>query len=197
VKDKQVSLKAYFETQSDALYRAIRQVVMRSGVTTPDNAGQVASEVLNEVVVEALAHAGRLQTPEQPFAWLMGIALNLIRRRLTELSRRERREPLLHDLYPSETLTEAEVIDRFIGLHSRNEMTALDLESPVARLLAQVSPEDEQVLRLAVLHDLDGEALARELGITPGAARVRLHRALKRLRQFWGTHERVFKYDES
>jgi DNA-directed RNA polymerase specialized sigma24 family protein len=40
-------------------------------------------------------------------------------------------------------------------------------------------------LRLAVLHDLTGEALAQELGIKPGAARVRLHRALNRLREAW------------
>jgi RNA polymerase sigma factor (sigma-70 family) len=43
-------------------------------------------------------------------------------------------------------------------------------------------PDDRNVLELAFLRDLDGEALAKELGIRPGAARVRLHRALLRLR---------------
>ncbi|MEO8392787.1 MAG: hypothetical protein ABI700_07325 [Chloroflexota bacterium] len=39
------------------------------------------------------------------------------------------------------------------------------------------------MLRLAILSGLDGDALARELGVTAGAARVRLHRALNRLRR--------------
>ncbi|MBX3061605.1 MAG: hypothetical protein KF726_01440 [Anaerolineae bacterium] len=49
--------------------------------------------------------------------------------------------------------------------------------------MALVSVEDARLLKLAVLHDLDGDELAQELGITAGAARVRLHRALRRLRR--------------
>jgi DNA-directed RNA polymerase specialized sigma24 family protein len=39
------------------------------------------------------------------------------------------------------------------------------------------------VLRLAILHELNIEELAQALGITSGAARVCLHRALNRLRE--------------
>jgi len=48
--------------------------------------------------------------------------------------------------------------------------------------LVLLSPDDQRVIRLAVLAEVDGEALAAALGITAGAARVRLHRAIKRLR---------------
>jgi RNA polymerase sigma-70 factor (ECF subfamily) len=62
-------------------------------------------------------------------------------------------------------------------------LEALEADENVRALLANVSADDAHVLRLAILNGLDGEALARELSITPGAARVRLHRALTRLRR--------------
>ena len=44
-------------------------------------------------------------------------------------------------------------------------------------------PADQrEALRLRVVDDLDYTAVARELGTTPGAARVRVHRALTSLR---------------
>jgi DNA-directed RNA polymerase specialized sigma24 family protein len=58
----------------------------------------------------------------------------------------------------------------------------LENDEQVNAMMAGVSPDDQRVLRLAILHGLDGEALAEALGCNPGAARVRLHRALNRLR---------------
>jgi RNA polymerase sigma-70 factor (ECF subfamily) len=44
-------------------------------------------------------------------------------------------------------------------------------------------PADQrEALRLRIVDDLDYTAVARELGTTPGAARVRVHRALSALR---------------
>jgi RNA polymerase sigma-70 factor (ECF subfamily) len=44
-------------------------------------------------------------------------------------------------------------------------------------------PDDQrEALRLRVVDDLDYTAVARELGTSPGAARVRVHRALAVLR---------------
>jgi RNA polymerase sigma-70 factor (ECF subfamily) len=56
-------------------------------------------------------------------------------------------------------------------------------DAAVAALLEHVPVSDREVLRLALIHELDGESLARALGVRPGAARVRLHRALGRLRE--------------
>jgi RNA polymerase sigma-70 factor (ECF subfamily) len=49
--------------------------------------------------------------------------------------------------------------------------------------LKELAPDDQTVIRLAIVHSLDGDALAKTLGVSPGAARVRLHRALGRLRK--------------
>jgi len=50
-------------------------------------------------------------------------------------------------------------------------------------LLGLVSEPDRQVLRLAIVEGLSGRELAAQLGITEGAARVRLHRAKQQLRR--------------
>lgn len=61
----------------------------------------------------------------------------------------------------------------------------MEADEAVAEILGRISSDDAQVIRLAVLHDLNGEELGRVLDITRGAARVRLHRALNRLRAAW------------
>lgn len=51
----------------------------------------------------------------------------------------------------------------------------------VARELEQLSPEDQELLRLTVWEDLDVALAAKALGCSRGAAYVRLHRARRRL----------------
>ena len=60
-----------------------------------------------------------------------------------------------------------------------------------------MSPEDQQLLRLAILEDYEREALARKLGVTPGTARMRLHRALRRLRVAWYEQQTTLVRGES
>ena len=63
----------------------------------------------------------------------------------------------------------------------------LDLEQALSR----IGPGERHVLELRYYQGLDGEQLAGALGgLTPGAARVRVCRALQALRtQFLGTRE--------
>src|SRR5262249_23098432 len=49
-------------------------------------------------------------------------------------------------------------------------------------MLGLVPKDDGRAISSAIAGGLDGEALARELQVKPGTARVRLYRALKRLR---------------
>jgi RNA polymerase sigma factor (sigma-70 family) len=53
-------------------------------------------------------------------------------------------------------------------------------------VLATLSARDRQVLLLHVWEGLDGEALARTLGISRGGAAAALSRARARLRELWG-----------
>lgn len=170
-------LRQFIEEETPVLTRTLGIYLSRAGLTIS------ASELLSEVVVEALEHEARFDPARQPRAWLLGIAANLIRRKQAELARLDRREPLARDLYPGAEPSDDEVFDWLDGMSAVDPHLTLDGNDDVSALLARVSPEDAMVLRLAVLHGLDGETLARELGVSPGAARVRLHRALERLRR--------------
>lgn len=175
-------LRQFIETEAESLVGILRYYLSRAN-TPGDSLAAAASELLNEVVIEALQHEARFEPTGQPRAWLLGIAANLIKRRQVETARRNQREPLVRDLYPAleGDLSDGELFDRVANLVGMTE-DELDADAQVAALLRPLSPDDQHIIRLAVLHGLDGDALATELGIHPGAARVRLHRALNRLR---------------
>jgi RNA polymerase sigma factor (sigma-70 family) len=182
-------LRAFIETETARLRHTLRLYVLRAGLAQGAALDAAADDLLHDVVVEALTHAERFRPEGRPEAWLLGIAANLIRRRQADLARRERREPLAADLAgpSSDGLPdEGDLFDRLAALAQEITIAgpedALASDQAAADLLAHVSGEDRRVLELAILHELDGERLGAALGITPGAARVRLHRALNRLR---------------
>jgi RNA polymerase sigma-70 factor (ECF subfamily) len=175
-------LRQFIEHESGALVGTLRYYLYRAGLMPSD---ADAKELLSDVIIEALEHEARFQGGGQPKAWLLGIAANLVKRRRAEVARREQREPLIRDLHGDEAgMSDDELFDWMASLTGAVE--ELDGGDDAAHLLSRVSPDDARVLRLAVLCGLDGDALAAELGISPGAARVRLHRALNRLRAALG-----------
>jgi RNA polymerase sigma factor (sigma-70 family) len=180
-------LRQFIAGESEALLGTLRYYLVRAGLADGRDAAPLATELLDEVVVQALEHAGRFRPSGQPMAWLLGIGANLIRRRQAERATRDRREPLVRDLYASgpDALSEDELFDRVASLAVEGPIADWEANEAASAILAHVSADDRRVLQLAVLHGLNGEALARELGVKPGAARVRLHRALNRLRQAW------------
>ena len=185
--DNQDLLRQFIAGESEALLGTLRYYVVRAGLANGRDSAPAAGELLNEVVVEALEHADRFKPSGQPMAWLLGIAANLIRRKQSERSARNRREPLVRDLVPraQDVLSEDELFDRVSSLAVGRPIEDWEATEAALAILAHVSESDRSVLRLAIVHDLNGEALAQELGIKPGAARVRLHRALNRLRAAW------------
>ncbi len=172
-------LRQFIADEGEALLRTLRFYLYRAGLTTQGQPLESAArELLNDVVAEALAHEDRFRPGAKPRPWLLGIAANLVKRRQVELARRDRREPLARDLLPDDGLSDDDLFDWLAGVSP--DMSESD--EAVRAILSGVSPEDQRVLRLAILGGLDGAALGRALDISAGAARVRLHRALNRLR---------------
>jgi len=58
-------------------------------------------------------------------------------------------------------------------------------DDEVRRALARLSARDRMVLMLHAWEGLDGEGLARALGLTRGGAAAALSRARPRLREAW------------
>lgn len=185
--DASIRLKRFIETETSTLLASLRLYLTRAGLS----ADQTPHELLNEVVVEALMHAHRFDPARQPMAWLLGIAANLIKRKQTELAKRNRREPLARDLFPDaqDYMSDDEIFEQFAAISDMHNVDSHEA------LLAGLPEVDRQVLRLAIIHELNGEALAQALGITPGAARVRLHRALNRLRDCHITRDWIDSHD--
>ncbi|MBN8621280.1 MAG: sigma-70 family RNA polymerase sigma factor [Anaerolineae bacterium] len=179
------SLRRFIEHESEAMLGTLRYYLSRAGLAgRGEPLDSAARELLNAVVVEALSHEERFRASSQPRAWLLGIAANLVRRQQTELAQRDRREPLLRDLHPAleESMSDDELFDWIAEVAAVASPDDLDTHDELSRLLTELMPQDARIVRLAIFNGLDGAALARELGISAGAARVRLHRALNRLR---------------
>lgn len=166
------------------LLGTLRTYVQRLGLATGEEVAVAALDALQETVVEALSHADRFDATRQPMAWLLGIAVNVIKRKKVEKAKRAGRELLLGSLsarYP-EVASESDMLDLLIPTTVAGPEQAVEADERVCELLSLVSLDDQQVLRLAFLEDFEREALARRLGITTGAAGMRLHRTLARLR---------------
>ena len=121
-------LREYLAMENETLMRTLRVYVARAGLGETQVAiSGVAAELLNDVVVEALAHADRFDAARAPGAWLLGIGANLIRRRQVERAKRERREPLVRDMAnPGEAVSDDDLFDRLAALSEDDPARALE-----------------------------------------------------------------------
>ncbi|HEY7415115.1 MAG TPA: sigma factor, partial [Ktedonobacteraceae bacterium] len=85
----------YIQEHATRLIGTLQLYVLRAGLAHGEQAQVVALELLQETVVEALDHADRYRADSQPMAWLLGIAVNLIKRRKVARARQAQREILL------------------------------------------------------------------------------------------------------
>ncbi len=182
-------LVAFIEQESEDLFAILRSYVIRMGLAPPMMAEQLTEELMNQVVIEALQSADRFDPARRPMPWLLGIGINLIRQQLRQHARS--REIPARDLFAATQagLSDDELFERFGALVEANPAGQIEQDSWIADTLAQLTEDDRQIIQLAILNDLDSSAIAHQLGITPGAARVRLHRAIKRLRGWFATQE--------
>jgi len=177
------SLSQFINAESEALVMPLCTYVIYAGLARGADVLPLAQELLGDAFIEASRHPDRFNAAQSKRAWLPGIASNLIKRKQTEIARRNRREPLMRDLLPhmEDNFSNGELSD-WLNKGRIDEADAFRKENAEAEeLLSYVSPEDALVLRLAVLDELDGNALAKALGVKPGTARMRLYRAIRHL----------------
>jgi RNA polymerase sigma factor (sigma-70 family) len=175
--DRTERIRAAIEEGHESMLRSIAVLVAKTDrdLRWPE-VREIASELLQEAVREALKHAGRFDPTRSATAWVRGIAARLL------LTRR-RAEARLCRCIPAAVLGE-EAWVAALGRHGTGPANAavdgrLDLEQALAR----VSPGERRTIELRYYQGLDGADLAAALGVsTPGAARVRVCRALQALR---------------
>lgn len=186
-------LRACLEEHADELLRTIRLFVLKAKLATRETLDDVTLEAFTEVAEQVLATADRFDSARRPQAWIVGVASNIVKRRQAEFYRQAQREQLITDLNldpDAADISDGELFDRLatISLQAFDQIATDPPEATFERqellttAIGQLSPDDRAVLRLAVKHEFDGDSIAGELGLKPGTARVRLSRAIQRLR---------------
>jgi RNA polymerase sigma-70 factor (ECF subfamily) len=149
-------LAELFEANS----RAVRAFVFR----------RVPAEAVDDIVAEVftVAWRNRARVPRdgRTVPWLYRTAVNLIGHHHRTTGRRR-----VHDLRGSGVDTTPDATEGVAD------------QVVISRALGLLAPADAEVLRLAYWEDLPTRDLAFVLGCTDGAARVRLHRARRHLRE--------------
>jgi RNA polymerase sigma factor (sigma-70 family) len=168
---------AAIREKHEPLLRSIAVMVARTGRDRRwPEVMEIASEVLHEAVQEALKHAERFDPTRSATAWVRGIAAKV-------LLSRQRSEARAWRCTPAAVLGE-EAWTAALAQHCTGSTDAavagrLDLE----QALACISAEERRAIEFRYYQGLDGQDLATALGVsTPGAARVRVCRALQSLR---------------
>jgi RNA polymerase sigma-70 factor (ECF subfamily) len=128
-----------------------------------------AREVLQETWLRAYQHLARLREPTRFRAWLLTIALNLVRARQRR-GREQEWEPV------AEHEARA-VLDEEDGAEREEELAAL------RRRMAELPARQRNVVDLRVNHELTHAEIADLLAISEEASRANYYQALKRLKE--------------
>jgi len=132
-------------------------------------AGKDAEDLLQEILLQVWRALATFRDESALSTWSYRIALN------TAMSWR-RSEQTRHRRLPIQTGYRPEVLPSPTVEVGSSEL--------VHRLLAELSPADKAIL-LLFLDDVDYDEMAKILGATPGALRVRIHRIKRRLTELY------------
>jgi RNA polymerase sigma-70 factor, ECF subfamily len=131
-----------------------------------------ARDVVQEAYFRAYRGLKRFRGDAQFSTWMYRITANCA---ATALGKRAK--------HRHEELSEGEhVIDDRPDIDPQAQVDAGDLRDRLSLALVDLPTKLRQVVVLRDIYDLPHEAIAAELGISESAAKVRLHRARKKLR---------------
>lgn len=146
-----------------------------------------ARDAVQEAFLQAFQALHRFHGDAPLAVWLRRIAINASLMRLR--SRRRRTEIAVDELLPP-FYEDGHRVDPGEPW-GPSALAAIERDETRAFVREQIERLPEayrQVLLLRDIEDLDTEETATVLGITPGAAKVRLHRARQALRALLGPH---------
>ena len=133
---------------------------------------QDAQDCVQDALVKALAAANQFQGRSALFTWVARITMNEAYSRL-----RSRRSRGPHDHLEDHPDLRADA-----GWCPEGRAASRQAARLTGQLLGRLSRADSQVIRLRALDELSTSEAADALSISETAVKVRLHRAMKRLR---------------
>jgi RNA polymerase sigma factor (sigma-70 family) len=170
-------LRAAIEKEHEEMLRSV--VVLVSWTEVHLHGPEVrerAEEIFQMAIVEAMKHAKHFDPTRSARSWVRGIAARL-------LLNRRRGEARGRRCVPATDLGEGGWATALRQLRGESDDTVVAARLDLAQALSRIPPEDRRVIEVRYYRGLDGEELAGALGVpTPGAARVRVCRAMRALR---------------
>jgi RNA polymerase sigma-70 factor (ECF subfamily) len=165
---------------SDSLYRENMHRVARwaerlAGPTLD------LEDIVHEVFAIAYERMASFRGDSAVSTWLFGITSRVVRHR----RRKERWRRWLSGSAEETAGHVASPLPDPLRVAERNQDAVI-----VYRVLDRLSERDRQVIVLCELEELSAEEVAELLGIQPGNARLRLHRARARFLRVYEEHER-------
>ena len=163
----------------DGDHRAFEELVRRTYADTYTLAFRLtgdeedARDVVQETYLRVHKGLQRFRGDAQFSTWLHRITANCAN---TLMGRRVRHR---HDELPSDS----NIADVYLLRDPAHRADVGDLRSQLTEALRALPPKLSAVVVLRDIYDLAHEDIAEELGISVSAAKVRLHRARKRLRE--------------
>jgi RNA polymerase sigma-70 factor, ECF subfamily len=134
-----------------------------------------ARDVVQEVYLRAWKGIGAFRGDSQFSTWLYRITANASS---TSVSRRRR-----HRQEPLESVQEP--AEERIALQPEPAAESAATLERLADAVAELPPKLRAIVVLKDVYGMSHEAIAEELGISVSAAKVRLHRARRKLRDVW------------
>lgn len=143
--------------------------------------GAEVEDIGQEAFLRAYRSLGQVQQGSSVGPWLARIAVNLCYDHLRRL--RWRQERFFSDLGPEETT----VLDRLVrDERALSDIDRLFLRNLAEKLLGQLAPQDRAVLLLKEREGMETKEVAKLLGCSEVAVRLRLFRARRALRKLLG-----------
>jgi RNA polymerase sigma-70 factor (ECF subfamily) len=159
-------MHAWARLYQDHWARLLRHVSYLTGDVT------AAEDLVQESFAQALASLTRYDARAPFFAWLRGIALNVVRKHWRTRGRRSRAYTKIEA-----QSSEVSATDDPEGIH----LSKLRAQTLMA-VLDDLPEHLREAFVLCDLRDMSTEEAAQELGISPGNLRVRATRARARIR---------------
>jgi RNA polymerase sigma factor (sigma-70 family) len=143
--------------------------------------GAEVEDIGQEAFLRAYRSLGQVQQGSSVGPWLARIAVNLCYDHLRR--RRRRPERFFSELGPEETT----VLDRLVqDERALGDIDRLFLRNLAEKLLGQLAPQDRAVLLLKEREGMETKEVAKILGCSEVAVRLRLFRARRALRKLLG-----------
>ena len=132
---------------------------------------ETAEDMAEEVFLKAWSKIGSVNEAKSLEAWLYQIARNLT----VDYYRSKKQLVELKDI--ENTLTYDDTVLELLELNHKQAI--------LNRLIKQLPPEHQQVLKLKFFEDLDNEVIAQTLNKSEGAIRVIQFRAISKLKELF------------